>query len=224
MGEDVLERAGAAKVEVDVGGVAGPGHRGTPAGHGHAATPLAHAVREHSHAFIKASRHYEESIVTRQAVQARLADSAIYLHAWACVLARLDADLRAGKSGPPFEQDRAASLYFMDTARRQVRESLDAVFHHDDESMLAAANATLAHFATLPNDKFAIHEASPNARGTGRPVDTSHIPRFPGDPHDSGANGNGAHSRGVGYQPASRTTRSGRDREIASDVENRMQS
>ncbi|HSI32424.1 MAG TPA: acyl-CoA dehydrogenase family protein [Tepidisphaeraceae bacterium] len=189
--------------------------------HAHA---LAHAVREHSHAFIKASRHYEEAIVTRQAVQARLADSAIYLHAWACVLSRLDADFRAGRSGPAFEQGRAASLYFMDTARRQVRESLDALFHHDDAAMLAAADATLAHFATLPNDQFAIHEASPNARGTGRPVDTAHIPQFRGDQHSgSGANGNGAHERGVGFQPASQSSSNPADDEILPELTTRLQ-
>src|SRR5438552_7592202 len=38
-------------------------------------------VREHSHQFKLAGRHYGEQIVSRQLVQARLADSAMWLHA-----------------------------------------------------------------------------------------------------------------------------------------------
>src|SRR5205807_170204 len=78
------------------------------------ADALAHLICEHSHQFKLASKHYGEQIISRQAVQARLADSAMWLHAWACTLSRLDAEVRAGASGVRFDRDRAAALYFME--------------------------------------------------------------------------------------------------------------
>jgi hypothetical protein len=150
---------------------------------------LAHAVREHSHAFVRASRKFEEQIITRQCVQARLADSAMWLHAWACVLSRLNADVTAAAGNGhgdqiTLKQRRTAALYFMDMAKREARAALNGLFENDDTSMLAAADAALALGQTLPNNRYAIHEASPNARGTGRTLDQSAIPQFPGhDPH-----------------------------------------
>src|SRR5438093_10205904 len=70
------------------------------------ARKLAELVRDHSHQFKLASKRYADKIVSRQAVQARLSDSAMWLHAWACTLSKLDRDIRAGKSGPQFERDR----------------------------------------------------------------------------------------------------------------------
>ena len=46
-----------------------------------------------------ASKRYEEAIVHRQCVQARLADNAMWLHAFACTLSKLDQDLRRGPEG-----------------------------------------------------------------------------------------------------------------------------
>src|SRR6185437_1957137 len=43
---------------------------------------LARAIAEHSHQFKLASKHYGEQIISRQTVQARLADSAMWIHAW----------------------------------------------------------------------------------------------------------------------------------------------
>lgn len=156
-------------------------------GHGRA---LARAVREHSHAFVRASRQLEEQIITRQCVQARLADSAMWLHAWACVLSRLNADVSATAGDghgdqTAFHQRRTAALYFMDVAKREARVALAALFDNDDTSMLAAADAALTYGQTLPNDRYVIHEASPNARGTGRTLTQSSIQQFPG--HESRA-------------------------------------
>jgi acyl-CoA dehydrogenase family protein 9 len=146
-----------------------------------AARGLASAVREHSHAFVRASKEYAETIISRQVVQARLADSAMWLHAWACVLSKLDRDLRGGSPNPAqLEHDRAAGHCFMAMAKREIRRSLDAVFHHDDTAMQAAAEAALNHFAGMPNDDYVIHEASPNAKGTGRRIEQDGIPQFPG--------------------------------------------
>ena len=86
--------------------------------HGAAAGAL---TREHPHAFVRRAGSYAEKIVTRQCVQARLADSAIYLHAWACVLSKLDRQIGAGAARA--EAGRAAADYFMDYAVRQVTEA-----------------------------------------------------------------------------------------------------
>lgn len=142
------------------------------------ARQLAHAVTEHSHQFKLASKHYGEQIISRQTIQARLADSAMWLHAWACTLSRLDHDLRAGGSGPKFERDRAAALHFMAMAASEIRQCHHALFDHNDDTMKSAAQAALAYSQTLPNDSFAIPEASPVARGTGRVAPREGIRQF----------------------------------------------
>ncbi len=150
-----------------------------------AADRLCHMTREHSHNFKLASKRYGEEIIARQAVQARLADSAMWLYAWACVLSKLDRDARRGAQvngdAVRFEPDRAAANYFMDMAEREIGDCFRALFEHDDDSMRAAARAALAYGQTLPNAAFAIPERSPVAAGTGRTVDPSAIKQFPGD-------------------------------------------
>ena len=149
---------------------------------------LAQMVREHSHQFKLAGAHYGESIVTRQLVQARLADSAMWLHAWACTLSRLDRDLLGhdsamngnGKADTRFERDKAAGIYFMEMAESEAAACLRGLFENDDAAAVAAAQAALAHSHTLPNEQFIIHEASPVAKGAGRQPKNDAIPQFPG--------------------------------------------
>lgn len=168
---------------------------------------LAERVRDHSHAFKRASKHYGEQIVARQAVQARLADSAMWLHAWACVLSKLDRDLRSGASDARFDRDRAAAEYFMDTADAAVDRCFHDLFENADDSMRAAAQAALRYSDTLPNEKFVIPESSPVAAGTGRKPAQDGIKQFPGEARlipPPGSNGNGAHRT---TEPAEETTR-----------------
>lgn len=146
---------------------------------------LSMLVRELSHQFKQASRRYEDKIVTRQAVQARLADAAIMLHAYACTLSKLDLDLRAhsGDGDLEFQRDRAAALHFFDLAENAVRQSFREMYEHADDSMLAAAEAAIRHNDTLPNSEFVIPERSPVAKGTGRPLKQEGIKQFPGEKH-----------------------------------------
>ena len=44
-------------------------------------------------------------------------------------------------------------------------DALARLFDNDDGPMLATADAALKYVDTLPNDQYAIHEASPNAAG-----------------------------------------------------------
>lgn len=138
-------------------------------------------VREHSHQFKLASKEHEERIIERQVTQARIADNAIYLHAMACVLSKLDAQLRANEDGPEFERDKAAALHFLDMAELWIRENWRALHSNADASMRTAAEAALTYNDTLPNSLFIIPEQSPVAKGTGRTPDQSAIKQFPGD-------------------------------------------
>ncbi|HEX4125422.1 MAG TPA: hypothetical protein VHY37_11895, partial [Tepidisphaeraceae bacterium] len=146
----------------------------------HHAQRLCELVREHSHRFKMASRHYGELIISRQLVQARLADSAMWLHAWACTVSRLDRDIRSGRNGTEFTRDKAAAEFFMAMAEHAIDECFRGLFENSDTTAVVAADAALAHSATLPNGKFAIPEASPIAKGTGRVPPREGIKQFPG--------------------------------------------
>ena len=155
------------------------------------ADQLTALVRDHSHNFKRASKVYAENIVANQTTQARIADSAIYLHAIACVLSKLNDQLHKGESGVQFERDRLAALHFIDIAEHEIRQRFHALFDHDDDSMRTAAKAAMAYSDTLPNSEFSIPEWSPSpARGTGRKLKQDGIKQFPGDRH-SGSDGNG---------------------------------
>ncbi|MFG0256557.1 MAG: acyl-CoA dehydrogenase family protein [Phycisphaerales bacterium JB043] len=138
-------------------------------------------IAEHTHNFKMASKLHEEKIVTRQVVQARIADSAIWLHAMACVLSRLDMQIRRGDDGIEFARDRAAALHFLDLADIEIRRAHAGLHDNADESMREAAQAALDFSDTLPNDRFYIHEKSPTHEGQGRDIQTDHIEQFPGE-------------------------------------------
>jgi len=153
---------------------------------------LCRFIREHSHQFKVASKNFKEAIITRQAVQARVADSGIWLHAWACTLSRLDLDVRRGGEGPEFERDRAAAKHFFDLAEEAIRENFRRLYENTDDSMLAAAAAALKYSETLPNELFTIPEKSPVAAGTGRRPKQDGIKQFPGEKYvEAGASANG---------------------------------
>jgi len=142
---------------------------------------FAQLVREHSHQFKLASKRDMEKIIDRQCTQARLADNAMWLHGIACVLSKLDRQLRSGEDGPEFERDRAAAEHFLDIASHEIRRNILDLTDNTDETMRKAADAALKHNDTLPNDRFAIPEASPAAKGAGRDLPQDHIKQFPGE-------------------------------------------
>ncbi len=142
---------------------------------------LAKLVQKHSHYFKMASKWYREEIVTRQAVQARIADNAMYLFALSASLSKMDDLLRSGAHGPAFERDRAAFEHAFDLFELEIYHNIDGLRRNADKSMLKAAEAARRHNDTLPNSDYYIHESSPVARGTGKPVPTAHIQQFPGD-------------------------------------------
>ncbi len=152
-------------------------------------------VQRHAHLFKMASKWYREEIIQRQVVQARLADSAMYLFAMAATLSRMDYQVREREVGAAFERDRAAFEHFFDLAEAAILQAHGGVRNNSDDSMRRAAQAAMFYNDTLPNADFIIHEASPVAEGTGRPPATESIKQFPGD-EAAGAAGDGHTGKG----------------------------
>jgi alkylation response protein AidB-like acyl-CoA dehydrogenase len=150
---------------------------------------LSRMVREHTYLFKIMSKKYDVAMLERQAVQARLGNSAILLHAWACTLAKLDADLRLngtdnGKHAgdAEFARDKAAALHFFDLAEVEIREYFRNLVQHADDTMLLAADAEMRHCATLGPEEFVIPEKTPtDLRGKGKQPNQAGIKQFPGD-------------------------------------------
>ena len=138
-------------------------------------------VRDLSHQFKVESNRHQEEILTRQAIQARLADAAIMLHAMACTLSKLDQQIRNGEEGDEFERDIAAGRHFLDLAELSIKQSFHELTHNADDSMRLSSAAAIKFNDTLPNSDFIVPERSPVAQGTGRTPDQSAIKQFPGD-------------------------------------------
>lgn len=143
---------------------------------------LAKLIREHSHQFKITSKRYDAELVSRQVPQARLALNAIYLHAFGCTLSRLDKDIRDGLTGPEMERNRAAAMHFFDLAETWIQANWRELYENADDTLFKAADAALAHNATMPADNFIIPERTPtDQRGEGRIVNQDAIKQFPGD-------------------------------------------
>lgn len=142
-------------------------------------------ITELTYQFKVISKKKDAAIVTAQATQARLADVAMYLHAWACTLSRLDMDIRNGESGTEFDRNKAAAHHFFDLAELAIGKAFRDLHENADDTMLHAADAALAHSSTLPNEHFAIPESSPSDKGTGRELKQDHIKQFPGTVTDT---------------------------------------
>jgi alkylation response protein AidB-like acyl-CoA dehydrogenase len=145
------------------------------------ADKISRLVRDQSFAFKKASLQFQEDIVRRQMIQARLADNFIYLFAMVATLSRIDGQIRSGESGTAFENDRASALHFLDLAEVEIAESTRRLWRNADESLIEAAETAIALNDTIPNERFIIPEKSPTAAGTGRTPDQSAIRQFPGN-------------------------------------------
>jgi alkylation response protein AidB-like acyl-CoA dehydrogenase len=144
---------------------------------------LSNMIRDFSYQYKQACKRYEEAMINRQSVQARLADAAIMLHAWCCTLSKLDLDMRKhGGNGADveFERDRTGAIHFFDLAEVAIHQSFRELYENADDTMLAAAAAAIKHNDALPNNEFYIPEKSPTAKGTGKPPKQEGIKQFPG--------------------------------------------
>ncbi|NNE70118.1 MAG: acyl-CoA dehydrogenase [Rhodothermales bacterium] len=145
------------------------------------ANRLSGLVQDHSHFFKMASKWYREEIITRQAVQARVADNAIYLFALAASLSRMDQLIRSGAGGAEFDMQETAFRHGFDLFSLRIQNNIRELTENADDSMPEAAAMARRYNDTLPNADFYIHESSPIAAGTGSPVRTDFVRQFPGD-------------------------------------------
>jgi len=140
-------------------------------------------VQKHSHSFKMASKWHKEAIITRQAVQARIATNAIYLFALAASLSKMDDLIRSGVHGAAFERDRTAFEHAFDLFELKFLLNIGELRENADETMRVAAFAARRYNDTLPNADYYVHEASPIAKGMGKALNSEHIQQFPGDSH-----------------------------------------
>ena len=136
-------------------------------------------VRDLSHHYKLMSLKHREALVINQVVQARLADCAIWLHAMACTLSKLDSQLRQEEYGIDFARDKSAGLYFLQFAELEIKQRFQSLYVNADETLEAAAQTAFAYSDTLANSDFIVPEKSPNAAGSGREPDTEYIKQFP---------------------------------------------
>ena len=151
------------------------------------AARLARLVRDHAHWFKMASKWYKEEIVTRQAVQARLGDSAMYLFVLSAILSRHDAAL--SRPDENIDRDRAFFTHAFDLFEQRILSLFRELRVNADATMTEAARAGIARADALPNADYYIHESSPTDAGTGKPVRTDFVPQFPTDPLPGGSMG-----------------------------------
>lgn len=146
---------------------------------------LSALTREMSYQFKAMSKRYDVKMLDRQAVQARIADVAMYLHAWGCTLAKLDSDMKAhgnnGANDSEFQRDKQAAMHFFDIAEVEIHTRFRELYENADDSMLATADAAIKHIEATSPEQFIIPERTPTAqRGKGRQPKQEGIKQFPG--------------------------------------------
>lgn len=108
---------------------------------------LAKRVRDFGSAVQSVLVKHQESVLTKQFVQERIADAACDLYASACTLSRLDHLLTSGNAYPAeVSADVTAGRYFTALANRRIQQNLASLWDNDDEQTTAAAKAALERF------------------------------------------------------------------------------
>jgi alkylation response protein AidB-like acyl-CoA dehydrogenase len=154
------------------------------------ASRLSKLAQLHSHYFKMASKWHREEIISKQVVQARVADNAVNLFALSASLSKADQQIRSGVRGLAYERDRTAFEHVFDLLELEIHANIRELRQNADASMAEAASAARRHNDALPNSDFVIHESSPIAKGQGRPVAEQHVRQFVGDRYIS-AGGDG---------------------------------
>lgn len=122
---------------------------------------LARLITEHGYHVKKVGFVHQEKIVTRQALQARLAENAIYLFALSACLSKMEALRNQSASGIEFERDWAAFTHFFDLATLHISQNTEALIENADHSMHHAAKMAGQYVETLPIGQFVLPERKP---------------------------------------------------------------
>jgi hypothetical protein len=118
--------------------------------------------------------------VTAELIQARLSMSSLWIHAMACSLSRLDANLRKGLDGSDLEYEMATVEHLCAMANEEIGKELRSLHANCDPSVKRVAASVMKWAEELPHDRYDIPEKTPDAsaRGKGRPEPTEGIPQF----------------------------------------------
>ena len=140
---------------------------------------LSKMIQQHAHLFKMASKWHKEQIVVRQAVQARLSDSATFIFAMSAMVSKMDHQIAS--KDPLLDRDRSFFEHGFDLLELRVQGQLAELRTNADESMKRSAAQARTFNDSLANNLYYVHESSPSSKGTGKPIQTEHIKQFPGD-------------------------------------------
>ncbi|MFK7958890.1 MAG: acyl-CoA dehydrogenase family protein [Phycisphaerales bacterium] len=145
--------------------------------HGKRLTKL---TQRFSHEVKMSFKRHEEKLITDQMTQRRLSWCAIYLHAMACVLSRVDGTIRKGINGDTLASEMATVNYCVEWFAREIDENIRGLTSNYDEAMRAAAKVAIKHVNDLDNKWYAIPERTPDmdARGSGKELEQEFIQQF----------------------------------------------
>ncbi len=144
------------------------------------AQELMFRIRDHSYNTKMMFKEHEEKLITNQMVQARLSNSALWIHAVACTLSKCDSRLRGALSGTALAHEMAVVDHLCALAFANIDEQTRALRWNQDATMRACGASVMAQADTYTNADYSIPERTPviAARGTGRPAAPSGIPQF----------------------------------------------
>jgi acyl-CoA dehydrogenase family member 9 len=140
---------------------------------------LSKLIQKHAHLFKMASKWHKEEIVIRQAVQARLSDSATFIFALSAMVSRIDSQTSTNDQN--LTRDKVYFEHAFELLELRIHQQLAELRINADKSMRKAAETARTYNNSLPNSEYYIHETSPSAKGSGKLIQKTHIPQFPGD-------------------------------------------
>jgi alkylation response protein AidB-like acyl-CoA dehydrogenase len=141
---------------------------------------LSKLTQRFSHEVKMSFKRHEEKLITDQMTQRRLSWAAIYIHAMACVLSRVDGTIRKGINGTVLADEMAIVDYCCNWFEEEIDANLRGLTKNQDETMRKAAAVAMRHIGEMDNAHFAIPERTPDmeARGTGMDFDQDNIQQF----------------------------------------------
>ena len=141
---------------------------------------LERRVRDFAHQVKLMFKVHQEKLITRQMIQARLSQAAIWIHAMSCSLSKLDRSIRSGLNGTELENEIKVVRHLVALGKQEIDLALRGLRHNVDDTIVAAADAAKSFADTLPHAEYSIPERTPDmsARGRGRSIDQSHIQQF----------------------------------------------
>ena len=140
-------------------------------------------IREFSHQVKMMFKEHEESLISNQMVQSRIAMASLWIHAMLCTLSRFDANIRNGLDGAALDHELGIVEHLCAIGNEEFARNIRALRTNSDKTMRAAAEGVLDWIDQYPNNGYAMPESSPVAdargrNGHGRPIDQDQIQQF----------------------------------------------